>query len=200
LLFVGEKIEIKQIILHISVTFSTVNRHLKMNSDIFNQSVLPLKDKLYRLALSIVKDRTEAEDIVQDVFLKIWSKQDEWELIDNVEAYCYRSIKNLSFDRLESIAARSAEKYNAEMDKDNMMFIDTKNPHSAFVEKEQIDIIFRCVEKLSENQRMVFQLREIEGMSYKDIAKSLNMSEELVKVSLFRARRKIKELLEELNK
>jgi RNA polymerase sigma-70 factor (ECF subfamily) len=86
------------------------------------------------------------------------------------------------------------------MDKDNMMFIDTKNPHSAFVEKEQIDIIFRCVEKLSENQRMVFQLREIEGMSYKDIAKSLNMSEELVKVSLFRARRKIKELLEELNK
>lgn len=186
--------------MHISVTFSTVNRHLRMNSDIFNQSVLPLKDKLYRLALSIVKDRTEAEDIVQDVFLKIWSKQDEWELIDNVEAYCYRSIKNLSFDRLESIAARSAEKYNAEMDKDNMMFIDTKNPHSAFVEKEQIDIIFRCVEKLSENQRMVFQLREIEGMSYKDIAKSLNMSEELVKVSLFRARRKIKELLEELNK
>jgi RNA polymerase sigma-70 factor (ECF subfamily) len=169
-----------------------------MNNDIFNQSVLPLKDKLYRLALSIVKDRTEAEDIVQDVFLKIWSKQDGWELIDNMEAYCYRSIKNLSFDRLESIAARSVEKYNSEMD--NMMFIDTKNPHSAFVEKEQIDIIFRCVEKLSENQRMVFQLREIEGMSYKDIAKSLNMSEELVKVSLFRARRKIKELLEELNK
>lgn len=184
--------------MRITVTFSTVNRHLRMNSDIFNQSVLPLKDKLYRLALSIVKDRTEAEDIVQDVFLKIWSKQDEWELIDNVEAYCYRSIKNLSFDRLESMAARSAEKYNAEMD--NMMFIDAKNPHTAFVEKEQIDIIFRCVEKLSENQRMVFQLREIEGMSYKDIAKSLDISEELVKVSLFRARRKIKELLEELNK
>ncbi len=184
--------------MHIPVTFSTVNRHPKMNNDIFNQSVLPLKDKLYRLALSIVKDRTEAEDIVQDVFLKIWSKQDGWELIDNMEAYCYRSIKNLSFDRLESIAARSVEKYNSEMD--NMMIIDTKNPHSAFVEKEQIDIIFRCVEKLSENQRMVFQLREIEGMSYKDIAKSLNMSEELVKVSLFRARRKIKELLEELNK
>ncbi len=184
--------------MHSTVTFSTVNRHQKMNSDIFNQSVLPLKDKLYRLALSIVRNRTEAEDIVQDVFLKIWSKQDEWELIDNMEAYCYRSIKNLSFDRLESMAARSAEKYNAEME--NMMFVDTKNPHSAFVEKEQIDIIYRCIEKLSENQKMVFQLREIEGMSYKDIAKSLNMSEELVKVSLFRARRKIKELLEELNK
>jgi RNA polymerase sigma-70 factor (ECF subfamily) len=96
------------------------------------------------------------------------------------------------------MAARSAEKYNAEMD--NMMFVDTKNPHSAFVEKEQIDIIYRCIEKLSENQKMVFQLREIEGMSYKDIAQSLNMSEELVKISLYRARRKIKELLEELNK
>jgi RNA polymerase sigma-70 factor (ECF subfamily) len=96
------------------------------------------------------------------------------------------------------MAARSAEKYNAEME--NMMFVDTKNPHSAFVEKEQIDIIYRCIDKLSENQKMVFQLREIEGMSYKDIAKSLNMSEELVKISLYRARRKIKELLEELNK
>jgi len=101
-----------------------------------------------------VRNRTEAEDIVQDVFLKIWSKQDEWELIDNMEAYCYRSIKNLSFDRLESMATRCAEKYNAEME--NMMFVDTKNPHSAFVEKEQIDIIYKCIEKLSENQKMVF--------------------------------------------
>jgi RNA polymerase sigma-70 factor (ECF subfamily) len=106
-----------------------------MNSDIFNQSVLPLKDKLYRLALSIVRNRTEAEDIVQDVFLKIWSKQDEWELIDNMEAYCYRSIKNLSLDRLESMAARSAEKYNAEME--NMMFVDTKNPHSHLSRKNK---------------------------------------------------------------
>lgn len=169
-----------------------------MKSDIFHQIVMPLKDKLYRLALSIVKDRAEAEDIVQDVLLKIWSKKDELENIENIEAYCYRSTKNLSFDRLESKALRSTESIDSDVE--YLLLKDSDNPHSSFVLKEQSEYIRKCIDELSENQRLVFQLREIEGMSYKEISDTLDISEELVKVSLFRARRKIKELLEKLNK
>jgi len=56
-------------------------------------------------------------------------------------------------------------------------------------------LIDNCIGELSENQQMVFRLREVEEMSYRQIAETLGISEELVKVSLFRARKKLKELL-----
>ncbi|MDD3788559.1 MAG: RNA polymerase sigma factor [Petrimonas sp.] len=168
-----------------------------MNNDKFHQVILPLKDKLYRLALSIVRDETEAEDIVQDVLLKLWSKRNEWNDIENMEAYCYRSIKNLSFDRLTYNSLRKTD--NIEPDKEHLAFVDNITPHLEFVQQEQRSIIYKCIDELSDNQKLVFQLREVEGMSYRNIAETLEISEELVKISLFRARKKLKELLEKYN-
>jgi RNA polymerase sigma-70 factor (ECF subfamily) len=63
------------------------------------------------------------------------------------------------------------------------------------VRKEQRLLIERCMEELPENQQLAFRLREVEGMSYREIAETLAISEDLVKISLFRARKKMKELL-----
>ena len=164
-----------------------------MGSDKFHRLILPLKDKLFRLALSIVRDSAEAEDIVQDVFLKLWTKKDEWNDIENLEAYCFRAIKNLAFDRIESLAIRKTETILPESE--NGAFVDNMTPFMKLVETEQNASIHKCIDELTENQKMVFQLREIEGMSYKEMAEILNMSEDLVKVNLFRARNKMKELL-----
>ncbi len=169
-----------------------------MSNDKFHRLILPLKNKLYRLALSIVRDRREAEDIVQDVFLKLWSKKDEWEEIENIEAYCFRSTKNLALDRIASIEIRKTESISPELQAN--FFIDTETPFGQITEQEQINYINKCIEELSENQKMVFQLREVEGMSYKEISESLDISEDLVKVSLFRARNKIKNFLSEYYK
>ncbi len=165
-----------------------------MKSDIFfHNIILPQKDILYRLALSIVKDKREAEDIVQDVFLKLWSKKEEWEDIENVEAYCFRMVKNLSLDKMTSLRMKTTESISQE-DSD-YKFMDSHTPLSEFESKEESEIITRCIDELPENQKLAFQLREIEGMNYKEISSTLNISEELVKVSLFRARNKLKNLL-----
>ncbi|HBG42551.1 MAG TPA: RNA polymerase subunit sigma-70 [Porphyromonadaceae bacterium] len=164
-----------------------------MSNDKFHRIILPLSNQFYRLALSIVKEQTEAEDIVQDVLLKLWNKRNEWDTIENLEAYCFRSIKNLALDRLVSDAIKKTDSIDAEIE--SRTFVDTHSPYQEIVQQEQRSIIYQCIEKLTENQKLVFQLREIEGMNYKEISQSLGITEDLVKVSLFRARRKMRELL-----
>ena len=164
-----------------------------MSHDKFHRIILPLKDKLFRLAWSIVRDSAEAEDIVQDIFLKLWTKNGEWDEIENLEAYCFRATKNLAFDRIESLTIRRAESIPSETEARSLA--DYATPLFKLVETERSTLFYRCIDELPENQKLVFQLREIEGMSYKEIAEALEISEDLVKVSLFRARNKMKELL-----
>lgn len=181
-----------------AVTFLHVYRHHIMSIDSFHSVILPLKDKLFRLAYSIVRIHAEAEDILQDVFLKLWSKRDEWDYIENLEAYCFRITKNAALDRLSSLAVRKTGVIDQE--KENFYFVENRSPHSEMVRKEQRWLIEQSMGTLSENQRLVFTLREIEGMSYREIAQVLSISEDLVKISLHRARQKIKELLSEYHK
>lgn len=183
--------------MHPAVTFCRVIRHKKMSTDKFHEVILPLKDKLFRLALSIVHDRRESEDIVQDVLLKLWTKKEEWGEIENLEAYCFRSAKNLALDRIATANSRLMESVDSSAE--TTMFTDGDNPHARFVQQEQFSLIEQCMEELSDNQKLVFQLRDIEGMSYKEIAETVDISEELVKVSLFRARKKLREKLSNID-
>ncbi|NLX65344.1 MAG: RNA polymerase sigma factor [Bacteroidales bacterium] len=169
-----------------------------MSIDSFHTIILPLKDKLFRLAYSIVREQAEAEDILQDVLLKLWNKREEWSYIENLEAYCFRVTKNMALDKLASMAIRKTGVIDPE--KENLFFVDNRSPHTEMERKEQRSAIDQGIEALSENQRLVFTLREIEGMSYREIAETLAISEDLVKISLYRARQKMKELLSEFHK
>ncbi len=168
-----------------------------MNSDIFFQIVLPLKDRLFRTALSIVRDTVEAEDLVQDVLLKLWKKRNDWEMIENLEAYCLRAIKNMALDKVTSHSVQKTESFDNANDNN---ILDDQTPHSLFIIKESYNLLQKHMNNLPENQKLCFQLREIEGMSYKDISEVLEISEENVKISLYRARRKLKEELEKYDK
>lgn len=167
-----------------------------MNNDIFSKIVLPLKDRLFRTALSIVRDRVEAEDLVQDVLLKLWKRRDEWEMIENLEAYCLRVVKNLALDRMSSHSVQKVESFDIATNN----FLDEQTPHSLLIIEESYNLLQKHLNDLPENQKLCFQLREIEGMTYKNISEVLEISEENVKVSLFRARKKLKEELEKYDK
>ena len=70
---------------------------------------------------------------------------------------------------------------------------DASGPHDQLINEERMRIIHRLVDELPEKQRLIMQLRDIEGESYKEIARILNLTEEQVKVNLFRARQKVKQ-------
>lgn len=153
----------------------------------FRNDILPLKDKLYRLALRITFDSAEAEDIVQDTMIRVWNKRDEWTQFDSIEAYCLTVARNLAIDRSQKL-----ESQNVELTSETQEMPDTLTPDRAYEQDEQLRLVHHLINELPEKQRTIVQLRDIEGKSYKEIADVLQLTEEQVKVNLFRARQRIK--------
>ena len=154
----------------------------------FRDDILTLKDKLFRLALRITFDRAEAEDVVQDTMIRVWNKREEWTQFGSIEAYCLTVAKNLAIDRSQKKEAQNVE-LTPEMEEES----EISGPYDQLVNNERMSIIHRLINELPEKQRLIMQLRDIEGESYKEIAKILNLTEEQVKVNLFRARQKVKQ-------
>lgn len=65
----------------------------------FRADVLPLKNKLFRLALRITLNHAEAEDVVQETMIKVWNRREEWQKIDSIEAFCLTICRNLAVDK-----------------------------------------------------------------------------------------------------
>ncbi|MBP3244369.1 MAG: RNA polymerase sigma factor [Bacteroidaceae bacterium] len=155
----------------------------------FKNDVLPLKNKLYRLALRITMDTGEAEDVVQDTLIRVWNKRDEWDELESIEAYCMTICKNLSLDRHEKKDAQNIQLDEALHDSAEI----SDNPESSLELKDRVELVHRLINSLPDKQKIAIQLREIEGKNYKDIADIMGITEEDVKVSIFRGRQKIKQ-------
>lgn len=160
----------------------------KMKNISFRNDVLPLKNELFRLALRITLDRAEAEDIVQDTLIKVWDKRDTWQDIDNIEAFCMTICRNLALDR-----AKRRENNNERLDDRVAEPMASSNPYEQMIRQDRVRTVRMLINGLPEKQRSCMQLRDFEGKSYKEIAQILGITEEQVKVNIFRARQAIKQ-------
>ncbi|WP_455095924.1 RNA polymerase sigma factor [Prevotella koreensis] len=155
----------------------------------FRNDVLPLKDVLYRLALRITLSHEEAEDIVQDTLIKVWNRRDEWQTLESIEAYSMTICRNLALD-----AIKKKDNNNESLEQGIAETSDqTSDPHELMIRKDRIEMVKQLVNRLPEKQRSCLQLRDFEGKTYKEIAEILAITEEQVKVNIFRARRSIKQ-------
>lgn len=161
----------------------------------FQTDVLPLKNVLFRLALRITMNRADAEDVVQETMIRVWNRRDEWEQIESMEAFCLTICRNLSLDKLRRMD-NHAETLSASHDPQDNSY--GANPEEQIVLRDRVMMVRRLIEQLPEKQRSCVQLRDIEGKSYKDIATIMNISEEQVKVNIFRARQTIKEQFQKI--
>ena len=154
----------------------------------FRNDILPLKDILYRLALRITLNRAEAEDIVQDTLIKVWNRSDDWPQLESIEAYSMTVCRNLALDRIDR-----ADNRTASLDENGIERPDTAtNPLERASQIDRIEIVWSLIDSLPEKQRSCIQLRDVEGRTYKEIAQVRDISEEQVKVNIFRARQAIK--------
>ena len=94
----------------------------------FRTDILPLKNQLYRLALRITLDSAEAEDIVQDTLIKVWNKRDDWDHIDNIEAFCLTICRNLSLDSVKRQSHRNISLEDAPTDSPDNTLPTTNSP------------------------------------------------------------------------
>ncbi|MCQ2269277.1 MAG: RNA polymerase sigma factor [Bacteroidaceae bacterium] len=161
----------------------------------FRNDILPLKNKLYRLALRITLDSAEAEDIVQETMIKVWNQRDQLDTVLSVEAYCMTICRNMALDRKERKDSQNQE-LTQEMQENCLL--DSSTPHESLVQEERLQIVHQLLNELPLNYREVMQLRDIEGKTYKEIAQILSLTEEQVKVNLFRARQRIREQFKDI--
>ncbi len=163
----------------------------------FQNDVLPLKNKLFRLALRITLNREEAEDVVQDTLIKVWNARDRWLELDSIEAYSLTIARNLSLDRIKKM-----ENQNDSLEEQNTERLDenTSTPSERMIQKDKLDIVRNIIDELPEKQRSCLQLRDIEGKSYKEIADILYITEDQVKVNIFRARQTVKQRFQQFDR
>lgn len=161
----------------------------------FRNDVLPLKDMLYRLALRITLNAAEAEDIVQDTLIKVWNRRDDWAEIESIEAYSITVCRNLALDHTAKACNRTSS-----LDEKGMERADNaSNPLERTSQLDRIEIVKALVDNLPEKQRSCIQLRDFEGKAYKEIARALGITEEQVKVNIFRARQTIKQRFQQFD-
>jgi RNA polymerase sigma factor (sigma-70 family) len=161
----------------------------------FRNDVLPLKNTLYRLALRLTLNSAEAEDIVQDTLIKVWNRRDSWDQIESIEAFSLKICRNLSLDRI-----KKQDNQNSSLDDANMEKPDrSSNPYEQMIQRDRVELVRKLVDELPEKQRSCMQLRDFEGKPYKEIASILDITEEQVKVNIFRARQTIKQRFQQLD-
>ena len=157
----------------------------------FRNDVLPLKNELYRLALRITLNPAEAEDIVQETMIKVWNKREQWNDIESIEAFCLTICRNISLDKMRKMENQNQSLEEGEHDAPDQSY--ASNPEEQAMQQDKLKLIRRLINALPEKQRSAMQLRDFEGKSYKEIAQIMDISEEQVKVNIFRARQAIRQ-------
>jgi RNA polymerase sigma-70 factor (ECF subfamily) len=159
-----------------------------MKENEFIATVMPYKDRLYRIAKRILVSADEAEDAVQEVFLKLWKGKTRIKEYKSPEAFAITMTKNYCLDRLKSKQAG-----NLKIVHNN--FQNTDNVERKVEANDGVAIVFKIMETLPEQQKLVLQLRDVEQFEFSEIAKMLDAKETAIRVALSRARKTVREQL-----
>jgi RNA polymerase sigma factor (sigma-70 family) len=163
-----------------------------VNPTFFQQHIYPIRHKLFRFALRITGQQQDAEDVVQEVLEKVWRTDSEQSAnIKNWEAWCMTMTRNRSVDKSRaSSSRRPVALENA---------VELETPAISVVARlelqEAATRIRELMQTLPEKQRLVMHLRDVEELTYEEIAETLQISLDQVKVNLHRARKSIRDAM-----
>ncbi len=148
-----------------------------------------IQSRLYRVAKRILVSHEESQDCVQDVMVKILERKEIAEQAKSIEAYAITMVKNQSIDRLKS-------------KQDGFLRIEEASLEDLVSKEEELDKTFSssqrlqkvndAVQHLPKKQRLVWQLRDVEGYDFEEIESIMDMNASAVRVTLSRARKAIR--------
>ncbi|SFU55757.1 RNA polymerase sigma-70 factor, ECF subfamily [Pustulibacterium marinum] len=160
-----------------------------MNASSFLDTVMPFKDKMFRLAKRLLVSTEEAEDATQEILLKLWKSNERISSYKSVEAFAMTMTKNYCLDRLKSKQAGNLKLVHSNYTDESVSL--QRNVEN----KDSLEWMQRILKTLPEQQRMVLQLRDIEQYDLEEIAEMMEMKNSAVRTSLSRARKAVREAL-----
>ncbi len=159
-----------------------------MDAAQFKAQFLPYHKRLYRTAFHLLGNACDAEDMVQEAYLKLWNKRDELAEMAQHEAYLVTLIKHMCYDALRA-SALNEEGSTAE----ELPLAAEDNVARSVEERDEVGVVMHLIDCLPETQRQVIMLRDVDDCSYEEIETTTGLSAGNVRVLLSRARKTIRE-------
>ncbi|BES62020.1 RNA polymerase sigma factor [Dysgonomonas capnocytophagoides] len=159
-----------------------------MDSSTFKEKYIPYHQKMFRVAYRLVEDVCDAEDLVQETYIKMWNKRDDLLLVDNAESYCITMLRNLCLDFIRSRARHPSQS------SEDLQIADKVEIVSEIEQKEDMLYVESLLKQLPEQQQQVIKLRHFDDCSSEEIEQIMGLTSVNVRVLLSRARKRIKEL------
>ncbi|MEO6304966.1 MAG: RNA polymerase sigma-70 factor [Bacteroidia bacterium] len=149
----------------------------------FNELFNLYYEELCRIVMPVVKDKDVAEDVVQDVFVKMWVRRDELEVNTSFKAYLYKAVVFRALDHLRK--QKNVHKANDEL---RVIYPQSHNNVDSQLEEKELTVaINEGLDKMTENMRMIFQLSRFSGLKNREIAEQLNISIKTVESNMGKA-------------
>jgi RNA polymerase sigma factor (sigma-70 family) len=156
------------------------------------------KNKIYSYSLFMLKDKMDADDVTQEVMIRIWQNVDKFNLLA-AKTWIMKTTNNLCIDYLRKRQAAFGKNYSIteEFEDSHGSELTEHNPYLTTHIKMMVSKVKDAISALPENLRSVFVLYEIQGLKYKEISQALDLPINSVKVYLLRARKKLQEELKQ---
>lgn len=160
-----------------------------MEQEQFKIEIVPLRKKLACCARRLLDDPEEVEDVIQEVFLKLWYIREELDHYNSIEALAMQTTKHLCLNRLKSFQLRQKEGLN-----ESALLSNGITPYTELEQKDNVNQVMRIIDQLPGLQQIILRMKHLEGYEVEEIAALTASSPEAVRMNLSRARRRVKEL------
>jgi RNA polymerase sigma factor (sigma-70 family) len=160
-----------------------------MDLQAFKQKVLPVQGRLFRLAKLFLRNREEAEDALQEVLMRLWTKRQQLDSYHSVEALAVQMTRNLCLDKLKSFANRAMEG-NSDL---TTVQTDGVSPYHQTELSDSANLVRRLIGELPEQQKLILHLRDVEEYSFEEIEEATGLTVNNIRVILSRARQRVRD-------
>ena len=164
-----------------------------MEQERFIREILPLRKQLLNYSRSILENPEDAEDVVQEVLMKLWYMRKELHTYENVTALSVQITKHLCLNRLKAIQ-RKTERLEGFSKVELAVESDVSSPHAQLEQKDDVSHVMKIIDRLPDLQQTILRMRHIDGLELDEIVALTGSKPEAVRMNLSRARKKVKEL------
>ena len=173
------------------------------DSSAFDELVQKYHKSIINLAYHYIGNRNDVEDIAQKIFVKVYFSLPKFDIHRPFFPWLYRISINQCYDELRHLRRRKTYTFSELSLEDagrieNLIAQAENSPHPDDSKSDMQDLLHTLLDRLSDNHRRVIVLRDIEGIPYDEMAAILKCSEQAVRLKVFRARNRLKKILEKV--
>lgn len=159
-----------------------------MDSVRFKELFLPYHKRIYQVAFRLLGNSEDAEDMVQETYIKLWERRDELSNVRNAEAFCTVVTRNLCLDKIRNT------RYDTECtDEERLMQPGGETPSDIVERKDHNRLLHDLINRLPDVQKKLILLHDANGYTFEEIEKITGLTPINIRVTLSRARKKLRE-------